>query len=244
MPNFRGRRFTNAHETLIWAAREPQSKSYTFNYEALKAGNDDVQMRSDWTFPLCTGEERLKERRRQETAPHAKAGGALARIILAASRPDDLISTRSAAPARPAQSPSGWAGDLSASSAKTPMRPRRGASPQSSRCRGDVAPFMTAREAPRVPFCGTDRTRTGRARRAPVRRQARDQGAGARRRGDRARRRVGSIHRIGALAQGLEACNGWTFWHIETAKGLLALMRCARRFGPKNRQAHGRGLYA
>src|SRR3954463_14400384 len=59
MPNFRGRRFTNAHETLIWAAREP-NKGYTFNYEALKAGNEDVQARSDWTLPLCTGEERLK----------------------------------------------------------------------------------------------------------------------------------------------------------------------------------------
>src|SRR6266536_3632436 len=57
MPNFRGRRFTNAHETLIWAAREP-AKGYTFNYEALKAGNDDIQVRSDWSFPLCTGEER------------------------------------------------------------------------------------------------------------------------------------------------------------------------------------------
>src|SRR6266852_6329110 len=60
MPNFRGRRFTNAHETLIWAAREPNARGYTFNYEALKAGNDDVQVRSDWTIPLCTGEERLK----------------------------------------------------------------------------------------------------------------------------------------------------------------------------------------
>src|SRR5262249_47691753 len=60
MPNFRGRRFTNAHETLIWAARDIGGKGYTFNYEALKAGNDDVQVRSDWTLALCTGEERLK----------------------------------------------------------------------------------------------------------------------------------------------------------------------------------------
>src|SRR5437868_6197007 len=57
MPNFRGRRFTNAHETMIWAARDAQAR-YTFNYEALKAGNDDVQVRSDWTIPLCTGDER------------------------------------------------------------------------------------------------------------------------------------------------------------------------------------------
>ena len=62
MPNFRGRRFTNAHETLIWAAREAGAKGYTFNYEVLKAGNEDIQVRSDWTLPLCTGEERLKDR--------------------------------------------------------------------------------------------------------------------------------------------------------------------------------------
>ena len=55
MPNFRGRRFTNAHETMIWAARSADAKGYTFNYEALKAGNDDVQARSDWFLPLCTG---------------------------------------------------------------------------------------------------------------------------------------------------------------------------------------------
>ncbi len=76
MPNFRGRRFTNAHETLIWAAREAGAKGYTFNYEALKAGNEDVQVRSDWTLPLCTGEERLERRRRQETASDPEAGSA------------------------------------------------------------------------------------------------------------------------------------------------------------------------
>jgi modification methylase len=60
MPNFRGRRFTNAHETLIWASREPGGKGYTFNYDVLKAGNEDIQVRSDWTIPLCTGDERVK----------------------------------------------------------------------------------------------------------------------------------------------------------------------------------------
>ena len=60
MPNFRGRRFTNAHETLIWAAKSQKSR-HVFNYEAMKALNDDVQMRSDWELPLCTGNERIKE---------------------------------------------------------------------------------------------------------------------------------------------------------------------------------------
>src|SRR3954468_2526360 len=91
MPNFRGRRFTNAHETLIWAARESGRTSYTFNYEALKAGNDDVQVRSDWTIALCTGEERLKDRDGRKLHPTQKPQALLARVILASSRPDDLV---------------------------------------------------------------------------------------------------------------------------------------------------------
>src|SRR5437764_9942588 len=91
MPNFRGRRFTNAHETLIWAAREVGGKGYTFNYEALKAGNDDVQVRSDWTVALCTGEERLKGRDGKKLHPTQKPEALLARVILSSSRPDDLV---------------------------------------------------------------------------------------------------------------------------------------------------------
>src|SRR6201999_1027023 len=68
MPNFRGRRFTNAHETLIWASRSAQAR-YTFNYEALKAGNEDIQVRSDWTLALCTGEERLKGKDKKKLHP-------------------------------------------------------------------------------------------------------------------------------------------------------------------------------
>src|SRR5436190_4925347 len=91
MPNFRGRRFTNAHETMIWAARDAAKRNYTFNYEALKAGNDDIQMRSDWLIPLCTGEERLKGRDGRKLHPTQKPEALLARVILAASRPDDLV---------------------------------------------------------------------------------------------------------------------------------------------------------
>ena len=91
MPNFRGRRFTNAHETLIWAAREAGAKGYTFNYEALKAGNDDMQMRSDWILPLCTGDERLKDADGEKLHPTQKPEALLARIILSASRPGDVV---------------------------------------------------------------------------------------------------------------------------------------------------------
>ena len=61
MPNFRGRRFTNAHETLIWCAKSKEQKHYTFNYQAMKMLNEDVQMRSDWSLPICTGRERLRQ---------------------------------------------------------------------------------------------------------------------------------------------------------------------------------------
>src|ERR1700688_3414768 len=91
MPNFRGRRFTHAHETLIWATRDAAKRNYTFNYEALKAGNDDIQMRSDWLLPLCTGEERLKGEDGKKLHPTQKPEALLARVILAASRPDDLV---------------------------------------------------------------------------------------------------------------------------------------------------------
>src|ERR1700704_5687722 len=91
MPNFRGRRFTNAHETMIWASREAGGKGYTFNYEALKAGNEDIQVRSDWTLPLCTAEERLKAKDGKKLHPTQKPEALLARTILATSRPGDLV---------------------------------------------------------------------------------------------------------------------------------------------------------
>ena len=91
MPNFKGTRFTNAHETLIWATKDPKAK-YTFNYEAMKAMNDDVQMRSTWEIPLCTGRERLKD---DETGgklhPTQKPEALLYRVIMASSNVGDVI---------------------------------------------------------------------------------------------------------------------------------------------------------
>ena len=82
MPNFRGRRFTNAHETMIWASKSADAKSYTFHYDALKAGNEDLQMRSDWFIPLCTGDERLKDADGQKVHPTQKPEALLARVLL------------------------------------------------------------------------------------------------------------------------------------------------------------------
>src|SRR5271169_6493153 len=225
MPNFRGRRFTNAHETLIWAARDAAKRNYTFNYEALKAGNDDIQMRSDWLIPLCTGEERLKGRDGRKLHPTQKPEALLARVILAASRPDDLVldpfcgtGTTGAVAHRLQRRFLGierlaeYAAAAEQRIAATEPLPEPA-----------LATFMTAREAPRVAFSallerglltpGIKLVDAKKRHRALVRAD------GAIALGEA----VGSIHRIGALAQGLEACNGWTFWHIETPKGLTVI---------------------
>src|ERR1700709_1525632 len=93
MPNFRGRRFTNAHETMIWAARDEKPKGYTFNYEALKAANEDVQARSEWLIPLCTGDERLKGTDGKKVHPTQKTEGLLlrGRLLRSPSKPGDLV---------------------------------------------------------------------------------------------------------------------------------------------------------
>ncbi|WP_292071865.1 site-specific DNA-methyltransferase, partial [Brevundimonas sp. UBA7534] len=91
MPNFKGTRFTNAHETLIWAAKSRDQKRYTFNYDALKAFNEDTQMRSDWTFALCTGEERIKDADGKKAHPTQKPEALLHRVLLAATRPGDVV---------------------------------------------------------------------------------------------------------------------------------------------------------
>lgn len=90
MPNFRGMRFTNAHETLIWAAKSEESKN-TFNYEALKALNEGVQMRSDWVIPICNGHERLKNSDGSKTHPTQKPEALLHRILVGTTHPGDVV---------------------------------------------------------------------------------------------------------------------------------------------------------
>ena len=225
MPNFRGRRFTNAHETMIWASRDANAKGYTFNYEALKAGNDDVQVRSDWTFPLCTGGERLKGADGKKLHPTQKPEALLARVILSSSKPGDLVLD-----------PFNGTGTTGAVAKKLGRRfigierERKYASAAEKRIADvqvvpspSIAPFMTAREAPRVAFASLiDRGLVSPGARltdARKRHRAIVRADGAISVGDT----VGSIHRVGAVVQGLDACNGWSFWHVETPKGLMSI---------------------
>jgi len=91
MPNFRGRRFTNAHETLIWATKSRDQKSYTFNYEAMKQLNEELQMRSDWNLPICAGGERLKDETGSKAHSTQKPEALLHRVLLSSSNPGDVV---------------------------------------------------------------------------------------------------------------------------------------------------------
>src|SRR4029078_10046250 len=166
MPNFRGRRFTNAHETMIWAARDEKAKGYTFNYEALKAATEDVQARPDCLIPLCTGEERLKGADGKKVHPTQKPEGLLARVLLSSSKPGDLViaplngtgTPRAAAPST-APAPTGAVATRPARRYIGSERDKTYAKAAEERIaaveplpEATLAPFMTARDAPRVAF--------------------------------------------------------------------------------------------
>ncbi|WP_281407335.1 site-specific DNA-methyltransferase [Methylobacterium sp. P1-11] len=217
MPNFRGKRFTNAHETLIWASRSAESKGYTFHYDALKGGNEDLQMRSDWFIPLCTGEERLKDAEGHKVHPTQKPEALLARTLLAATNPGDVVldpffgtGTTGAVAKRLGRRFIGIERETTYAEA---ARARIASVETLSKAALMVAP--TKRAEPRVPFLsvieaghirpGEIVTDERRRFRATVRPDGQlDNGLV-----------IGSIHKIGALVQGLPACNGWTFWHVE-----------------------------
>lgn len=225
MPNFRGRRFTNAHETLIWASKSPKVKSYTFNYDALKAGNEDRQMRSDWYFPICSGAERLKGDDGKKTHPTQKPEALLARILMAATKPGDLVldpffgSGTTGAVAKKLgrhfigceRDPAYLAAARKRIDAIEPSPELAVSAPVGKRQEKRVA-FASLIEAGLI-FPGEVLTDDKRRIQAVVRAD------GAIALGDI----IGSIHKIGALSQGLPACNGWTFWNVAREGALVSI---------------------
>jgi modification methylase len=225
MPNFRGRRFTNAHETMIWATKNAAGKNYTFNYEALKAGNEDCQVRSDWLLPICTGGERLKDENGRKTHPTQKPESLLTRVILSASNKGDVVldpffgsGTTGAVARRLGRSFIGTERDPIYAKAARARIEAVVPLPDNA-----IAIAPTKRSEPRVAFAsvveaghlapGSILTDEKRRHSAVVRAD----GAIA------LGHIVGSIHKMGALAQGLPACNGWTFWHVERDGKLEAI---------------------
>ncbi len=225
MPNFRGRRFQNAHETLIWASRDKDAKGYTFNYEAMKAANDDLQMRSDWLFPICTGHERLKDDDGNKLHPTQKPEALLARVMLASTRPGDVVldpffgsGTTGAVARRLGRHFVG----VEREQAYIDAAEQRIASVKPLGA-VEIETMTGKRAEPRVAFVSlidnglmAPGTRLFDARRR--------HSATVRADGTLATADVsGSIHRVGALVQGLDACNGWTFWHYERSGGLTPI---------------------
>jgi len=215
MPNFRGRRFTNAHETLIWAAREKDSR-YTFNYEALKSLNDDKQMRSDWLLPLCTGQERMRNAKGEKLHPTQKPEALLYRVLLASSRPGDVVldpffgtGTTGAVARRLGRHFIGIERDAAYAEAATERIAAIRPLPER-----DLKIATPKRAQPRVPFgllVENGLIKPGEVLTdAQGRHQARVRADGTLATGEAS----GSIHKIGAMVQGLQACNGWTFWHV------------------------------
>jgi modification methylase len=225
MPNFRGRRFQNAHETMIWASRDQKGKGYTFNYDALKASNDDVQMRSDWLFPICTGSERLKDENGDKIHPTQKPEALLARVMMASTKPGDIVldpffgsGTTGAVAKRLGRHFVG----VEREDAYIEAAYDRIAAVQPLQL-ADLQVLTGKRAEPRVAFVSlldTGLIKPGATLYdAKKRYAAKVRADGTLAVGDAA----GSIHRIGAHVQGLDACNGWTFWHYERNGGLNQL---------------------
>lgn len=218
MPNFRGKRFTNAHETMIWAAKSEGSK-YCFQYKSMKILNDGLQMRSDWTLPICSGGERLKDGEGAKVHPTQKPESLLYRVILSSTKPGDVVldpffgtgttgavarkmgrhfigleredSYIEAATQRISAIPFGEGADILATPAKR-EQPR--------------IPFGTVVENGLLPpgsqlFCPKGKYE------ATV---AADGNLIVKTQSGRFR---GSIHKVGAALENAPSCNGWTYWH-------------------------------
>ena len=221
MPNFKGTRFTNAHETLIWASKSEKAR-YTFNYRAMKTLNDELQMRSDWVMPICGGQERLK-RNGTKAHPTQKPEALLYRILLACTKPGDVVldpffgtGTTGAVAKRLGRH---WMG-IEREDAYIEVAEERIAMalPLDESA---IVTMQSPRQQPKVPFGtlvetgllkpGAVLTDAKRRWEAHVRVDGSLEMAGE----------LGSIHKLGATVQGAPSCNGWTFWHYQEEGGTL-----------------------
>ena len=220
MPNFRGRRFTNAHETLIWCAKSANTR-HTFNHAAMKSLNDDLQMRSDWLIPLCTGPERLRDVAGRKLHPTQKPEALPYRAILATTRPGELVldpffgtGTTGAVAKRLGRRYIGIERD-----AHYAAQARERLAAVLEPVDHNFVETPSKRDQPRIPFgwlvergmlapgdllYGPNRRWVARVRADGTIAAENAQGA-----------HHGSIHQVGAAVQDAPACNGWTFWHYE-----------------------------
>ena len=223
MPNFRGKRLTNAHETMIWASRDEGAK-YTFNYEALKSLNDGVQMRSDWVIPLCTGHERLKDAAGDKAHPTQKPEALLHRVLVASTNPGDVVLD-----------PFFGTGTTGAMARALGRRfigiereetYRQLAADRIARVRPYDASAVevtgSKRAEPRVPFGQV--VERGMLRPGEMLVGPRDKTARVRADGTLSADGItGSIHQVGAHLEGAPSCNGWTYWSFRRDGQLIPI---------------------
>lgn len=216
MPNFRGKRLTNAHETLIWASRDEDSK-YTFNYEALKELNDGVQMRSDWVLPICTGHERLKDENGDKAHPTQKPESLLHRVLIATTNTGDVVLDPFFGTGTTGAVAKMLGRDFIGIEREDAYR--KVAAERISRVRRFDASALeitgSKRSEPRVPFGqvvergmlrpGEELYSVGSRFSAKVRADGTLIGLDVK----------GSIHQVGAAYEGAPSCNGWTYWHYK-----------------------------
>ena len=224
MPNFRGRRFTNAHETLIWASKTKTSK-YTFNYEAMKSLNGDLQMRSDWSLPICTGDERLKNKDGKKIHPTQKPENLLNRVIMSSSNIGDVVldpffgtGTTGAVAKRLGRNFIGIEQD-----AKYALEAEKRISKVEEIDTKDLIQTPRKIAEPRIPFGHL--LEQGLINPGELLQDSRSRWT-AKIRADGSlisKDKKGSIHSVGADLQGLQACNGWTFWHIKRSGKLIPI---------------------
>ena len=224
MPNFRGRRFTNAHETMIWCARDREGR-YRFNYEAMKALNDDLQMRSDWLLPDLQRRRAAEGGDGKKAHPTQKPEALLHRVILASTKPGDLVldpffgtGTTGAVAKRLGRHYIGIERDPGYIAA---AEKRLSATPANTDA--EIVATPGKRDEPRIPFGwlvergylspGTVLTSVNRRWTAKVRADGTLIAADCR----------GSIHQVGAQVQGAPACNGWEFWYFEVEGKLVPI---------------------
>ena len=213
MPNFRGKRLTNAHETLIWASKGEGAK-YTFNYEALKALNEGVQMRSDWVLPICTGHERLKDANGDKAHPTQKPEALLHRVLVATTKPGDVVldpffgtGTTGAVAKMLGRE---FIGIEREESYRKVAEARIAKVRKFDKSALEVS--QSKRAEPRVPFgqlVERGMLRPGDKLVSPGGKAAKVRADGTLVADDV----TGSIHQVGAALEGAPSCNGWTYWH-------------------------------
>ena len=234
MPNFRGTRFTNAHETLIWASKNKNSK-YTFNYQSLKCLNDDLQMRSTWNLPICNGKERLKDKGKKVHSTQ-KPEALLHRILLASSNKNDLVldpflgsGTTAVVAKKLGRIFCGIEKDKKYF--KVANKRIKNTKPIED---GYLDAVQNNRSKPRIPFgslveIGAIKPGT------EIYDQKKKINAKIMVDGSiKYQKSEGSIHKIAAKILGAESCNGWTFWHYQSGNTLKPIDELRQRLRPNN----------